>query len=134
MPSAAVILDTNVFVAAGFNRESASARIVEQVRSGQLRMIWNAQTRRETERILTKIPALSWSKVADLFREEDRFLGETFPGEFDFVPDSEDRKFAALAKGTGAILISNDDHLLNIRDRTELKILTPGEYWARQRE
>jgi predicted nucleic acid-binding protein len=32
-----VILDTNVFVAAGFNPGSASARIVEQVRAGHLR-------------------------------------------------------------------------------------------------
>jgi predicted nucleic acid-binding protein len=124
----AVILDTNVFVAAGFNRRSASARIVEQVRSGQLRMIWNDQTRRETQYILSKIPRVSWSSVADLFREEDRYDGETSPEKFDYIPDADDRKFAALSDATGAVLITNDDHLLSNRDRAGLKILTPREY------
>ena len=32
-----VILDTNVFVAAGFSERSASARIIEAVREGRLR-------------------------------------------------------------------------------------------------
>jgi predicted nucleic acid-binding protein len=129
---AAVILDTNVFVAAGFNRKSASARIVEQVRSGQLQMIWNDQTRNETQHILSKIPPVSWSGVAELFREEDRYDGETSPEKFDYIPDADDRKFAALSSATGAVLITNDDHLLSNRDRAGLEILTPREYWDRQ--
>jgi hypothetical protein len=32
-------MDTNVLVAAGFNPRSASARIIEEVRSGELRLI-----------------------------------------------------------------------------------------------
>jgi hypothetical protein len=39
MPLATVVLDTNVFVAAGFNPRSASARIVEAVKRGQVRMV-----------------------------------------------------------------------------------------------
>jgi predicted nucleic acid-binding protein len=131
MPGTAVILDTNVFVAAGFNPRSASARIVEQVRSGQLRMIWNEQTRRETQHIVSKIPPLSWSKVAKLFREDDRYDGQTSPEKFDYIPDVDDRKFAALSEATGVVLITNDDHLLNNRDRASLQILTPREYWER---
>jgi hypothetical protein len=41
MPSSAVVLDTNVLVAAGFNPRSASAK------QGQVRMVWNDATRRE---------------------------------------------------------------------------------------
>jgi predicted nucleic acid-binding protein len=129
---AAVILDTNVFVAAGFNRKSASARIVEQVRSGQLKMIWNDQTRRETQHILSKIPRVSWSRVAELFRDEDRYDGETYPEKFDYIPDAEDRKFAALSAASGVVLITNDDHLLSSRHRAGQEILTPREYWDRQ--
>lgn len=129
MPNPALILDTNVFVAAGFNPKSASARIVEQVRSGQLRMIWNEDTRREIQHIVSKIPRLSWRRVAELFREEDRYDGKTSPEQFDFIPDPDDRKFAALAEATGAVLITNDDHLLSRRDRAQLPILTPREYW-----
>ncbi len=123
-----VILDTNVFVAAGFNRESASAHIVEQVRAGHLRMVWNDQTRAETQRILNRIPPLSWSGVAGLFREEDRYEGETSPRKFNYIPDAGDRKFAALAEASGALLITNDAHLLDNRERAGLPVLTPEEY------
>jgi len=34
-----VVLDTNVFVAAGFNPGSHSARLVEAVHDGRLRMV-----------------------------------------------------------------------------------------------
>jgi predicted nucleic acid-binding protein len=86
MPSAeAVILDTNVFVAAGFNPTSNSARLVDGVRTGNLRMVWNEATREEIERILRMIPRLSWDKIAPLFREKDRFQGQTHPEEFDYV-------------------------------------------------
>ena len=132
MPHAAVILDTNIFVAAAFNKRSASARILEQVRSGQLRMIWNDQTRRETQHILSRIPQLSWSSVAELFREEDRYREETCPEKFDYVPDVDDRKFAALSEAAGVALITNDEHLLSNRHRAGLEILTPREFCDRQ--
>jgi predicted nucleic acid-binding protein len=132
MPAPAVILDTNVLVAAGFNRKSASAQILDQVRSGRLRMIWNDQTRRETEHILSRIPPLFRNRVAELFREEDRYHAVTFPENFDYIPDADDRKFAALAEAAGVVLITNDDHLLSNRDRAKLEILSPREYWERQ--
>lgn len=129
---AAVILDTNVFVAAGFNPQSASAHIIEKIRSGRLRMIWNEPTQREVEQILSKIPRLSWPRVADLFREEDRYVGETYPARFDYIPDPDDRKFAALSAATGVTLLSRDDDLLSSRDRAQVAILTPREYWERE--
>jgi uncharacterized protein len=131
MAGTAIILDTNIFVAAGFNPMSTSARIVEQVRSGHLRMIWNEQTRRETQLIVNKIPPLSWEQMAALFREEDRHEGGTAPETFGYIPDEDDRKFAALAEATDAILITNDDHLLDYRKQSGLEILTPGEYWRK---
>ncbi len=129
--AAAVILDTNVFVAAGFNRRSASASILEQVRLGRIRMIWNSQTRQETQYIIDKIPPLSWSSVAELFRNEDCHHGQIAHDDFDFIPDPDDRKFAALSEVTGAVLLTNDDDLLSNRDHARLEILTPGEYWER---
>ena len=132
MTTAAVILDTNVFVAAGFKRHSASARILDQIRTGEVRMIWSEQTRNETRHILNKIPPLSWDSVASLFLEEDRYQGLTVPEAFECIPDADDRKFAALADVTGAVLITNDDHLLSCRDQVQLEILTPGEYCSRQ--
>src|SRR6266536_2887956 len=44
-----VVLDMNVFVAAGFNPGSHSARIVEAVRNGRLRMVWDNATQAENQ-------------------------------------------------------------------------------------
>ena len=126
-----VVLDTNVFVAAGFKRRSAAAHVIEQVRVGALRMVWHEQTRRETEHILDKIPPLSWPKVAGLFRDEDRYEGELDVREFTYISDCDDRKYAALSEATGAILLTNDSDLLEHRDLARVAILTPREYRER---
>ena len=74
-----VVIDTNVFVAAGFNARSASARILAAVRDGRFQLIWNEPTRRETETILRRIPRLDWESVADLFQPEGEFTGPVDP-------------------------------------------------------
>lgn len=132
MPQPSVVLDTNVFVAAGFNPHSASARLLDAVKRGELRMVWNDATRHEIELIVRRIPPLRTYSIADLFRPEDRFTGATNSEQFMAIPDPDDRKFASLADGAGAILISNDDHLLQARDRMEVTVLTPSEFWHHQ--
>ncbi len=127
-----VVLDTNVFIAAGFNPRSASARILDAVRSGQVQMVWNPATRREIERLMRQIPPLRDQSVAELFRPADRFAAATHPEQFAHIPDPDDRKFAALAHAAGAVLVSNDEHLLRYRDQIEVTVLTPGAFW-RQR-
>ena len=61
------IFDTNVFVGAGFNRQSASAELIEAVRTGEITLVWDAATQDETRRVLTKIPRVSWEAVTYLF-------------------------------------------------------------------
>lgn len=124
-----MILDTNVFVAAGFNRGSASARIVEAVRARSIPMIWNDETLRETRHIVRRIPPLSWEEIAGLFRKESRFAGATDPTSFEYVTDPDDRKFAALAAASGATLITSDGDLLSVRSRLPFRVVTPGEYF-----
>jgi predicted nucleic acid-binding protein len=131
VPPATVVLDTNVFVAAGFNPRSASAKIVEAMKQGRLQMVWTDATRREIERIMQQIPPLRAYAIAELFRPEDRFSGVTYPEQFAFIPDPDDRKFAALAHVAGASLVSSDEHLLAYRDRMDVTVLTPGAFWKR---
>ena len=128
-----VVLDTNVFVGAGFRRHSASARILEHVRSGDLRLVWNDDTFGETCHIVRKIPPLRWPEVEGLFREENRYDGPAHPDRFPWVPDPEDRKFLALAAETGATLVTSDDHLLSGRENAPVSILTPGEFLRRHK-
>jgi predicted nucleic acid-binding protein len=80
-----IVIDTNVFVAAGFNPRSAAARVLAAVREGRYQLIWNEPTRRETEMILRQIPHLDWKRVADLFQPEAEFLGSVDPDSFVFI-------------------------------------------------
>jgi predicted nucleic acid-binding protein len=129
-----IVLDTNVFVAAGFNPRSASARILAAVRAGRFQLIWNEPTRRETERILRRIPRLDWQKVADLFRPEGEFTGPVDPEAFAFIADPDDRKFAALSAAAKVPLVTNDNHLLAHRDTIGIEVLTPRAFLARKGE
>lgn len=124
-----VVLDTNVFVGAGFNPGSASAEMIDAVRTGELRMVWSDETRAETRRIVEKIPPLAragaWAAFAEVFRAEDRVEVTVDEARFADVPDPEDRKFAALAAAAGATLVSSDsdllDHVPGVRP--------PGRWW-----
>ena len=129
--SESVVLDTNVFVAAAFNPESHAGRIVEALREGRLRLVWNEAVRSETRRILERIPPISWAPFADLFREEDRYTGSVNPCWFGQVRDPDDRMFGALAYAAGATLITQDDDLLEVRSNVAVPILTPSEYARR---
>jgi predicted nucleic acid-binding protein len=132
MPHPPVVLDTNVFVAAGFNPQSASAKIVAAVQRGQVRMVWNDATRREIERIMHRIPPLRAHAMAAYFRPADRVTATTHPEWFAAIPDPDDRKFAALAYAAGAILISNDAHLLRYQGDLEVTVHPPGVFWQYQ--
>ena len=129
-----IVIDTNVFVAAGFNPRSASARVLAAVRQGRFQLIWNKPTQRETEMILRRIPRLDWERVADLFQPKTEFLGHVDPESFVFVPDPEDRKFAARSVAAQTALITNDNHLLSHKHSIGVDVLTPRAFLAREGE
>ena len=129
-----VVIDTNVFVAAGFNARSASERILAAIRARRFQLVWNEPTRRETELILRRIPLLGWDKFGDLFWPEGEFTGRVDPHDFGFIEDPDDRKFAALSAAAKVPLVTNDHHLLTHRNRIGLDVLTPGAFLARAEE
>jgi predicted nucleic acid-binding protein len=129
-----IVIDTNVFVAAGFNPRSAAARILTAVREGRFQLIWNKPTRRETEMILRQIPHLDWERVADLFQPETEFTGPVDPESFALVTDPQDRKFAALSAAAQTPLVTNDNHLLSHKNSIGIEVLTPRAFLAREGE
>ena len=129
-----VVIDTNVFVAAGFNSKSAAARVFEGVREGRFRLIWNEPTRRETEIIVRRIPRLDWASIADLFQPEAEFAGPVDLEAFTAISDPDDRKFAALSAAAKRPLVTNDNHLLADRDIIGIDALTPRAFLAREGE
>lgn len=126
-----VVLDTNVFVAAGFNPNSASARIIEKIEQGELQMVWTEGTLEETRHIVSQIPPLSWEPFEGLFREEAQYQEPIHPEQFESVPDPADRKFAALAQAADAVLVSQDDDLLGHQSQVDVPIVHPGEFLSR---
>lgn len=130
----AVVLDTNVFVAAGFNPDSASARIIEEIELGCLTLVWNQNTRRESRAVVEQIPPLSWERFAELFHEEGRHEGRIHPEDIDYVPDPDDRKFAALARAVDGALITNDEDLLGSGEQADVNIVAPQEFFERRQK
>src|SRR5215472_8927883 len=107
-----IVIDTNVFVAAGFNPRSASARVPAAVRDERFHLIWNQSTRSEIEMILRRIRRLDWEEVANLFQPEGEFTGPVDPSAFVLVRDRDDRKFAALSAAAKRPLVTNGNCLL----------------------
>lgn len=128
MPTPAVILDTNVFVAAGFNADSASRRIINMIADDNLILVWNDQTRHETLTVVNSIPPLHDHDFAPLFTERGRFDGPTHPDDFQAVEDPTDRKFAALAHAADVVLVSADGDLLGPRAELPITVLRPSEF------
>ena len=126
-----VVIDTNVFVAAGFNPRSPSALILAKIRQRRLQLVWSEPTRRETEMVLRRIPRLNWDKFADLFRPEGEFIGPVHPDVFMVIMDPDDRKFAALSAAVNRPLVTSDNHLRSQRNTIGIEVLTPAEFWAR---
>jgi len=129
-----VVIDTNVFVAAGFNARSASERILAAIRDRRFQLVWNEPTRREAEFVLRRIPLLGWDKFGDLFRPEGEFTGRVDLHDFVFIEDPDDRKFAALSAAAKVPLVTNDHDLLAHRNLIGFDVLTPRAFLARAGE
>src|SRR5215471_16635195 len=129
-----IVIDTNVFVAAGFNPRSASACVLAAVRDGRFRLIWNQSTRRKIEMILRRIRRLDWEKVANLFQPEGEFTGPVDPSAFVLVRDRDDRKFAALSAAAKRPLVTDDNYLLADLSIIGIDALTPRAFLARAGE
>jgi len=123
-----IVLDTNIFIAAGFRQSNGAARIFDMVHDGKLKFIWNGEIRNEIVGTINKIPGFPGEKFLRLFRKENEFKGKTFPEKYTLVSDPSDRKFIALAKEVKAILITNDDHLLSKRLDLQAKIMSSKEF------
>lgn len=131
MPPPKIVLDSNIFVGAAFNAQSNSARLVEWVREGRLRLIWHELTLAETRFQLEKIPPLAWEPVAALFASRNQFRDDLPLADYTFIDDPDDRKFAALAEKTEALLITSDEHLLSAATYLNVPVLTPAAAVAR---
>lgn len=124
-----IVIDTNLLVAAFFNKKSASFKILKEGTEGKIKILWTESIKREGEKILSNIQhSLSSSSGEGLldkvFKKENKI--EKAP-RVDFIKeDPTDNKFLACAlKGEAQMIVTNDRHLLKIKKFKEIPTLTP---------
>lgn len=124
-----VVLDINLFVAAFWNRGSASARIIDACLRAELIPIYTDEVLRGLSAILRdiKAPASYRENVVDpLFARGIRVEARSAPVKSE---DPEDQIFLDCAVG-GEVdyLITSDKHLLRLGQVNDIVILTPSQY------
>ncbi len=128
-----IVLDTNLFIAAYFNRESSSAKIIELCLAGKYRPVFSSQIIKEIYFILKNIKAKEpfLNKVKELFQ-----MGITVenPPEVKVVyEDPDDDKFIACALEESAdYIITSDIHLLKLKEFKNIKICKPSRFLRTQ--
>ena len=127
-----VVLDTNVLIAAAWNKGSASRKIVEACLDGKtMRAVSSPALRREYEFIVKRAARKSKYRkflqrlieTAEVVECDAREMGIEVPA------DPDDAKVLATAvAGRVDALIGNDHHLLDLAEESSVPILRPGEF------
>jgi putative PIN family toxin of toxin-antitoxin system len=126
-----VVLDTNVLVAAAYNPASASRRIAEACLDGGLTPVVSPALRREYEFILAR--AARGRPYLERVHRLVESAEVVEPAETPRVvaDDPDDDKLVAAALAAGAMLVTNDAHLLAIAGHEGLKVARPADVRAR---
>jgi hypothetical protein len=129
-----IVIDTNILIASLFNQSSASAKIVEAAQNDELKNAWTTNIRKEAKLIVGRVQKpLNMSG-----RDVEKFLNTIFkkpwkitnPPDVQVIEDDpDDDKFLACAMATDAdVIVSNDEHLLNLNQYEGIEIMTSGAY------
>jgi putative PIN family toxin of toxin-antitoxin system len=125
-----VVLDTNVLVAAAYNPRSASRHVIEACLGGELTPVVSGALRREYEFILARaVRGRAYlERVRQLLDRAEVVEPAQVPR---VVPDDPgDDKLVAAALAAGAVLVSNDGHLLALAGQEGLEVVRPADVRA----
>jgi len=125
-----VVLDTNVFIAAYFNRKSASARIIDLCLENKHELILSSRLRKEVRLILKNVRAERGfqKRIQSLFMNASRI--KPTQKIFAVKEDPDDNKFLECAlEGKADYLITSDRHLLELGEFAQTKICKPTQFF-----
>jgi len=124
-----VVLDTNLLIAAGYSASSASRQIVEACLQGELTAILSPAVRREYEQLLRQALRRDdyRKKLQQLLDRAEVVEPSDTPRVVPEDPD-DDKLLAAAVAGNADMLISNDQHLLQLGGYPGVRIMTPREF------
>ncbi len=129
-----VVLDTNIFIAAYFNRKSASARIINLCLENEHELIFSPRLHKEVELILKNVKAKGefQERIRSLFMNASRV--EPTQKVFVVKEDPDDNKFLECSlEGKADYLITSDRHLLELGEFARTKICKPTQFLKLQR-
>jgi len=124
-----VVLDTNVFIAAYFNRKSASARIIDLCLENKHELIFSPRLRKEVKLILKNVRAERGfhERIQSLFMNASKV--KPIQKVFMVKEDPEDNKFLeCVLEGKADYLITSDRHLLELGEFAQTKICKPTQF------
>ena len=124
-----MVLDTNIFIAAYFNRKSASARIIDLCLENKHKLIFSPRLRKEVRLILKNVRAERefLEKIQSLFVNASKV--KPTKKVFTVKEDPEDNKFLECAlEGEADYLITSDRHLLEFGEFAQTKICKPTQF------
>jgi len=124
-----VVVDTNLFIAAYFNRRSASAEVVELAGEDKIRLVWSDLLKKEMDLILGNVKASPkfLNKIQNVLEKGIKVSPKE---KLKIVKDDpEDNKLLECAQETEAdYILTNDHHLLEIGEFKSTKIIRPKEF------
>ena len=124
------MLDTNVFVGAGFRPASASGRLVAAARAGRLAVVWTAATRDEAERVVGQIPPLGAFDWSAIFRPDGEHTAPLDLAPFEHVAGHLDQTLAALALAASVPLVTADGPLVAGAEQSGVLVYRPAQALA----
>ncbi|NNJ26166.1 putative toxin-antitoxin system toxin component, PIN family [Alienimonas chondri] len=132
-----LVLDTNLLVGAAYAPTSASGRLLDAITDGRMRWAVSPAVFEEYRFIVPRAvrrPGGIRRVQAALRRAEPAFPTAAQDAAARGVSeDPDDDKFLALATAAGVdVLLSNDHHLLDVREYAGVPIHRPGD-WLRGR-
>ncbi len=130
-----IVLDTNVLVSGTF-WTGASYRILSLIDKGEIKFIVSPQIMNEYSRIINSSEILDKTTINQKARIQsvNRLLQKAIivePDEYIEVikEDKDDNKFIeAAVSGIASHIVTNDKHILKLKEYKGIKILTPEEF------
>jgi len=123
-----IVLDTNLLIAGRWKPASASNRILDLCIRGELCAVYTSQIKDENLFILGKVkpPKEFLDKVLRFYRKSIKVR----PGKkISACPDPSDNRFLeAAVAGRADYVITNDHHLLDLKEYEGIRIIRPGTF------
>lgn len=127
-----VVLDTNVFISGIFWEGNYSSQIIDLWRKGKIELICSVEMIEEFVNTLLsfkiKMPLTEIDSWKNLIIENSTIV-DAIKDEQLVIEDKDDAKFIeAGITGEADYIISQDKHLLNIKEYKSIKILSPKQF------